>query len=238
VVRRALESLAWLRAHPVSALVVLAAFVAGSISGAPAGEQLFRYTWTDADFCDDCHVHDYANEAWARSVHAGLTTCHDCHRVPIRHYPKNLWTTVFDPPEGEEDIHPPDVANVVCEQCHAEAGLDEVLTGPMRQDVRRRIVKIDDSPGHRRHLDSETRHPGAYRGGDEPDSRSEEPITCMDCHGAESNRAHRFESSSKNCVECHEDQEMMAGKPLNCRECHFEEFLGGLPAGDAAASPP
>ena len=159
MVRRALESLAWLRAHPVSALVVLAAFVAGSISGAPAGEQLFRYTWTDADFCDDCHVHDYANEAWARSVHAGLTTCHDCHRVPIRHYPKNLWTTVFDPPEGEEDIHPPDVANVVCEQCHAEAGLDEVLTGPMRQDVRRRIVKIDDSPGHRRHLDSETRAP-------------------------------------------------------------------------------
>ncbi len=214
--------------------VVAAALLTGTVFGAPVGQGVYQYTWADARFCDDCHVHDYANEAWEASIHRNLTTCHDCHRVPIRHYPKNLWMAAFDRPQGEDDIHPPDVETVVCEQCHSREAELEELTGPMSDELRELVVKIDASPLHRVHLDAEARNPGSYRGGnlndddDHDNHESGEPINCMDCHGAANNRAHRFESTAENCLGCHEDQKVKLREPLDldCRECHFQGFLG------------
>ncbi len=231
---------------PAVLAVVVVASIVGSAAGYPVGQAGFEYTWVDSRFCDDCHIHDYANEAWARSVHAGLTTCHDCHRVPIRHYPKNLYLTVFDRPQGPEEMHAPEVENVICEQCHLRDREDhEPLTGPMPEDVQKRVVKIDHSRLHTLHLQSETRTPGPAHTGDTKEEEGEEanedhrvshgtaksddePIICMDCHGGETNRAHRFESTSANCVECHDNQDLTEGRlePLQCRECHFGEFLG------------
>ncbi|MBT3221027.1 MAG: hypothetical protein HN348_18245 [Proteobacteria bacterium] len=215
-------------------LFLVAGFV-GAVSAVPVGDAAFRYTWVDHRFCDDCHVHDYANQAFARSIHVGLTTCHDCHRVPLRHYPKNLWLTLFDRPSGQADIHLPDVATVVCEQCHSLKA-HEPLTGPLSDELRTQIVKIDDSPLHRLHMDSESRFPGAYRGGgDAVESLGHDGvksgISCMDCHGAESNRAHRFEATMDNCIQCHEHQQLERPRlaDLSCRECHFAGFLGDRP---------
>ena len=227
-------------------LVVLLALGAGLVAGFPLGERIYRYQWADARFCNDCHVHDYANEAWERSAHGEVTTCHDCHRVPIRHYPRNLWVTITDPPQSPDDIHRPDIPIVVCEQCHSEKGAEAHLSGPMSHELQKAVVKIDDSPMHRLHLDAEERDPGAFRGSrpdaHEDDSAHEgdsagahdgghgaEPqsaITCMDCHGAESNRAHHFQSTSEGCAECHSahGDELGAGG-IACRQCHGAGFL-------------
>ena len=241
------DTLGFLRARPARILGVLGALGAGSLAGLPTGNEVYDYLWTDYRFCNDCHVHDYANEAYERSVHFGMTTCHDCHLVPIRHYPRNLFVTVFTPPQSADDIHPPDVDNVICSRCHSAQTDDEPLTGPMSQQVRETVVKIDQSPMHLLHLQSETRDPGVYRGGGHPgeeahgeDAGEHGPghgtpaewdagqITCMDCHGGESNRAHAFEASSENCVVCHEGflpEGTLVGA-LQCRECHFSGFSG------------
>jgi hypothetical protein len=226
---------------PLAWLLVAAA--AGSITGMPLGEKVFEYQWRDARFCDDCHTHDYANQGWARSVHYGLTTCHDCHRVPISHYPKNLWITLTRKPDSQADIPMPDIQVVVCEQCHSEAGAHEELTGPMKDALREQVVKIDRSPLHQKHLDSKTREPAEYHGGNGDDSGGGEAgaggsITCMDCHGAESNRAHRFEPQTDNCLNCHENQRPkgVRAAELGCRHCHYDGFAAGAPsrsAGDA-----
>lgn len=247
---------------PVRIGIVLLALVGGSVAGAPVGQEAFRYMWTDARFCDDCHTHDYANVAWAKSVHGKLTTCHDCHRVPIRHYPSNLWVTLTRKPETQADIHRPDVATVICEQCHSSSGAEETLTGPLPLALRKQVVKVDFSPLHKLHLESETREPGLYRGGGDVDDGKGEhdhgaaaaddedghdpagghggeahfngPIGCMDCHGSEDNRAHQFQANRDNCLACHPDQQLVGDRleMLSCRECHFAGFLGGHDDGD------
>ncbi|MES2639466.1 MAG: hypothetical protein V4850_08270 [Myxococcota bacterium] len=209
---------AWLVLHPVSLAVVVFALVGGGASGVPAGAAMHTYMWKDARFCDDCHVHDYANEAWERSAHARLTTCHDCHRVPIRHYPNNLYLALFDRPQVPEDIPQPDVGVVICEQCHSETGDDEPLTGPLPEKLRPWVVKVDQSPLHRLHLDATSR-----------------VIECLDCHGGRHLEVHRFTATSEGCETCHagirpEDE---SGRTLSCLDCHAQGFLGH--AGAAAA---
>lgn len=228
--RRAADALAYLRASPARLALVGAAFAGGALAGLPAGEAVYDYEWRDADFCDDCHVHDYANQAWAESVHGQLTTCHDCHRVPISHYPRNLWMMLADRPQGPEDIHRPHVVTVVCEQCHTtQEGIE--LTGPMPDAVLAHVVKVEDSPLHQKHLRAETRDPEAAEGAGEKGS-----ITCMDCHGSDENRAHSFPATSANCVACHEHEahaqpaEGEQAPSVECRDCHFGGFVGSVTA--------
>lgn len=228
------DSRAHLAGHPARLAIVGGSLVAGLAMGMPAQRAAYDYTWRDARFCDDCHVHDYANEAYDRSVHAGVTTCHDCHRVPIRHYPRNLWLMVTNPPQSADDIHPPDVESVVCGQCHLAAEEHEPLTGPMPDSVRERVVKVDDTPLHKLHLEAKARTPGRAQGGSEaPDGGDSahpgrDGITCMDCHGADNNRAHRFAATTENCVACHEDlsRGTHTMSRLDCTGCHFEGFVG------------
>ena len=227
------DSRAHLKEKPARALVVAGALLAGGLVGMPTGEGLYQYTWADSRFCDDCHVHDYANRAWERSVHAGLTTCHDCHRVPISHYPRNLWLAAFDRPQSQEDIHRPEVETVICAQCHLAEGADEPLTGPMSQELREQVVQVDESPLHKLHMEADGRDPGAYRGaGDETEGLGA-PIPCVDCHGSAEDQAHEFTATARGCIECHENQrvEGLAAELIDCRECHFDGFLGSVAGG-------
>ena len=208
------ETARFLWARPAHLAGVLAAGLFGGALGVPVADDTFSYLWRDDRFCNDCHVHDYANEAYDRSAHAGLTTCHDCHSVPLRHYPRNLWVTVFDPPQGPEDIPVPHVEDGLCLACHAVGGDGHTVTGPMPDSLRATVVKIDESALHQSHL-AETLPDG-------------QPVTCMSCHGADHNRAHRFRTGTATCLGCHEDTQPEGhdSSPLPCRECHFTDFAG------------
>jgi hypothetical protein len=237
----------WLLANPASLGVVTVALICGSVAGAPVSDKAYDYMWRDAQFCDDCHVHDYANQAWAKSVHGKLTTCHDCHRVPIRHYPKNLYVTVFQRPEVPEDIPKPEVGVVICEQCHSSKGAEEPLTGPMPEEIRSKVVHIDKSPLHRLHLDAESARPSNYQGGEdatEPEAphaaghekpAGEGPIACLSCHGGENLTAHQFPAKSAVCEECHKGIQPHdeSGGGLDCLDCHGPGFRGVQEAQDA-----
>ncbi|MDP2310684.1 MAG: hypothetical protein Q8P18_32000 [Pseudomonadota bacterium] len=205
---------AWLVLNPLSLALVAFALAGGGAAGVPVGDGMYTYMWQDARFCDDCHVHDYANEAWERSAHSRLTTCHDCHRVPIRHYPSNLYLALFDRPQVPEDIPQPDVGVVICEQCHSDAGDEEPLTGPLPEDLRALVVKVDGSPLHRVHLDAKAGESG--------------PIECLDCHGGRHLEVHRFTATSEACVACHDGvrPEDESGRTLSCLDCHQTGFLG------------
>lgn len=254
------DTVRFVGSSPARVLLVLVAFSAGAVAGYPVEEKAFDYMWADYRFCDDCHVHDYANEAYERSVHFGLTTCHDCHLVPIRHYPWNLYRKIFDPPQTEADITRPHVSTLICTRCHSAEADDEPLTGPMPESIRQRVVKIDHSPLHKAHLGSKKRTPGAYQGGKENPEADHEikeraahsvdghgtirpswdagEIMCMDCHGSVNNRAHRFEATRDNCLACHEGVKMPDPRlsQLECRECHYEGFIGEPGKGGGAAA--
>lgn len=234
------DSARYVGERPARVASVVTGLALGIAVGIPGSNAGYNYTWRNADFCDDCHVHDYANEAYARSVHAGVTTCHDCHKVPISHYPRNMWLMVSNRPQEPTDIDTPHVGSVLCESCHS-AHSEEELTGPLTEALRARVVKIDDSPLHRLHLDAEMRDPGPYRGGGphadegaseghEDDHAGEEgPIACLDCHGSAGNeQAHRFSASRDNCLECHAEADVPTGRMehLQCQECHFDRFVG------------
>lgn len=224
---------------PVTLGLVAVAGLSGAGAGVPAGEKLFDYMWRDPVFCGDCHIHDYANLAWERSVHAQLTTCHDCHRVPIRHYPRNLVMAVFARPATPEEVPSAHVGAVLCAQCHTAEGAEEELTGPMPEDLRASVTKVDHSPLHRVHLDADHRTPTRYHGGREPAAPaeaaaphdSESPIACLDCHGGKDLEVHTFSASARDCVACHEgitprDEH---GASLSCLDCHGRGFVGTQP---------
>lgn len=202
---------------PALVAVALVAIALGAALGAPLGDRVYAYQWSDARFCDDCHAHDYANEAWSRSAHADLTTCHDCHRVPIRHYPRNLWVTITHPPQTPEDIPHPEVPVVICETCHTSEGCDpHELSGPMSPRLCAQVVDIDGTAAHRVHLAAE------HRDG---------PIGCLDCHGTTGTDVHRFSASDLACARCHEGHEReAAGRTMACRQCHGGSFLRESPA--------
>lgn len=224
------------------------ALTLGAGAGVAPEQHIFNYLWRDPTFCGSCHVHDYANEAYDRSIHAGVTTCHDCHLVPIRHYPRNLWLMVFDRPEGPEDIPRPEIPAVVCTRCHSKEADHEPLTGPMPEELRARIAKVDDSPLHRAHLSSETRVPSLAHGGDpSADTTERAPsgpelglhipqtswdkgaIGCTDCHGSDANRAHQFTATRDDCVACHKNTALHGGSmaSADCRQCHLSGFVAG-----------
>lgn len=237
------DTRAWLFAEPVRIVVVLVGLLVGAGAGVPTGHRTYDYMWHDARFCDDCHVHDYANEAWAKSAHSQLTTCHDCHRVPITHYPRNLWVTVTNPPQTRDDIDMPHVPIVVCGQCHLRVEEHEPLTGPMPAEIRDHVVKVDvGSPLHDLHLKARSRTPSGYQGGKtmpngEPvevetlEGGPSDKIDCMDCHGSPTMQAHQFEPSREACTACHSDLSPAEHGPgtLPCLQCHIAGFLVGTP---------
>ena len=236
------DAAGFVRERPERMVAVAGALLAGLIIGAPIGDAGYDYTWRDPYFCDDCHVHDYADEAWARSIHAGMTTCHDCHKVPVSHYPVMTLGAIFARPQSPEEVKKAHVPNILCEACHVAASTEH-LTGPMTDEMRAQIVKIDDSVLHRAHLDSKTREPGAYlgeghgtEGAAEPepnphhdDEEGESAIKCLDCHGSGGNEeAHRFTAARSNCLSCHTTLDVSVGRltELRCRECHYTGFIG------------
>lgn len=220
----------FLLANPVSLVAVLGAAIVGAVAGAPVGDDLYTYMWADPRFCNDCHIHDYANEAFDRSVHAQLTTCHDCHRVPISHYPSNLYLAIFDRPENAEEVPNPHVTVDICEQCHSDDGGDEPLTGPMPAELREKVVHVDQSPMHRRHLDAKSRTPSTYQGGKGQPEPGE--IVCTDCHGGQNLNVHQFPATPERCEACHEAMhpEDEQGGSLSCLDCHGRGFVGGATA--------
>jgi len=239
----------FLASHPGPLALVVTGLLGGVISGLPVGDAMFTYMWRNPSFCDDCHVHDFANEACFRSVHGGVTTCHDCHKVPVRHYPRNLWVTVFDTHETRSDIPTPHLPLVVCGQCHLSTQEEEPLTGPLTDEDRKHVVKIDDAPLHRAHLDAKQRKPSGYHGGtdqppranrsgaeDEPDPTAG-AITCLDCHGSDEGEAHQFTATRNDCVSCHGELELPKGHltTVDCTQCHLEGFLA--PERTASATP-
>jgi hypothetical protein len=239
----AAENARFIVATPTRVALIGAAFALGAVAAIPSADAGFNYTWKNAEFCDDCHIHDYANEAFFRSAHANVTTCHDCHRVPIMHYPWNMYVTITHGPLTPEEMHRPNVPTILCATCHTNEGVEE-MTGPMTEALRQRIVKIDDSPLHLVHRLAESRVPSrAQAGPAEPpaaDAHAEQPapaahgghaesaITCMDCHGSENNRAHQFRPNRENCVACHTEADHAGGRldQLQCQECHFDGFVG------------
>ena len=199
------------------AAIVLGALLLGGFSGRTFGQRVYAYQWSDARFCNDCHAHDYANEAWEASAHAGLTTCHDCHLVPIRHYPRNLWVMLTKPPKTAQDIPHPEVPIVICQKCHVGECEPHGLSGPLDDELCAQVVKVDESPLHSAHLEAERPgRDGGLAGG---------PITCEDCHGGLPDAPHSFETRRAACEGCHEDHDDETVADLPCRQCHGARFL-------------
>ncbi len=224
-------------------LLLAPGLVVGAVMGIYPGYKLYDYTWKSADFCMQCHVHDYVNVAWKKGIHGEFTTCHDCHHQPLRAYMKEMYIMATKPPTFPQDLHQtPHVPTTICNSCHLSKGADRsTITGPMLKKDIEKIPKVDESYQHHLHLGKMTdlKELKSYKFTEQersatpqpieflPTERGEKrPIECADCHGGPSNRGHNFAATDQSCVRCHESahQSKMAQKH-GCRSCHFQDFL-------------
>ena len=241
----------WRRFTEVLRLDRAALWVAGAVclvsagAGGTVGFRGYEYAWVDPTFCGACHMHDYAIEDWRNSIHGGLVTCHDCHRVPLSHYIMDLIHTFYQRPTFPEDLTDlPRIPSESCESCHVtQAAALADLDSPMPRVVFEHVVKVEESPGHLAHLLATDRDPGTVRGGRGGATRHTRHlvqhgatakdvglgtglIECIDCHGTEANRFHNFSARQENCVACHEDLQQRGHVPdFDCRHCHFQDFV-------------
>jgi len=239
-------SWAWFGLDRKLLLLAVPVFIAAGTTGGMVGFEGYRYAWIAPEFCNVCHLHDYALTDWRHSIHGDVVTCHDCHKVPLMHYTKTLLHTFYKRPSFPEDMHElPRIPSRSCESCHLATAADHAdLSSPMPEAIFDRIVRIDESPSHKLHMLSETRDPGEDRGGEggapEHTRRLDQHgpsahelgfgpgmIECIDCHGSEANRFHNFFARDENCTGCHEDLTVRGEhlRDFDCRHCHFQDFL-------------
>lgn len=216
----------------------------GIIAGSFPGYELYKYTWYNAHFCTQCHVHDYASVGWAQSAHGPKTTCHDCHHQRLRDYFKEMYIMIKDRPKFPEDLHhTPYVKKELCSACHVSNAADRsTITGPFQFEDVMKIPKVDKSHLHFVHLNKKTdlilqnhkAHTANERNLEnlhptiEPDltKGAERQITCADCHGGPQNRGHNFSAVDATCVRCHqESHKSKISQQYGCRSCHFQDFL-------------
>lgn len=213
----------------------------GLLLGAYPGFITYKYVWEDADFCLSCHVHDYVNIAWKNSVHGQLTTCHDCHHLPLHEYIREAYVQVTEWPKFPDDLdHVPHVPKDLCQACHLAAEADRsTITGPLAKEEIDKLPKVDHTYLHQIHLKAKTKvipYADYHLSKKQRDPRNvidlpmeegeERSITCTDCHGGPGNRAHNFRANDSNCVRCHQEvHQSEIGKKYGCRSCHFQGFM-------------
>lgn len=221
--------------------LLLPSMAAGILLGAYPGYKTYEFVWKDAAFCTSCHVHDYANIGWKQSSHGRLTTCHDCHHQPLHDYVREAFIMVTNPPKFPRDLkHTPNVPKDLCQACHLSTAEDRsTITGPLSPEDVDQLPKVDRLHLHRVHLAKKVKAPlPSHRSHGEVPERA---ITCVDCHGGVSNRAHNFSATDRSCIQCHEKihQKGQIVKQVGCRSCHFQDFMVPIaPKQNPASSSP
>lgn len=207
----------------------------------PPAVQGVEYMWFDPQFCVTCHTHDYAQEGFEASVHAGSfdgPTCHSCHHKPLFEYPVSIWNTQSHFPQGQGEpdqphtIHKPEIPAHLCGSCHlVDGGYDwpgHLISDRMDSSTRWMVVKTDGSLLHEAHLDVTQEKldelllkTGQQRTNGEANASHETPddgvITCTTCHGRREARgdpreAHIFYADGDVCSECHGEREEHVGE--------------------------
>ena len=224
-------------------LLIVPAFPIGILVGAYPGYKAYQFVWKDARFCTSCHVHDYATFSWKGSAHGKLTTCHDCHHQPLHAYMMEPIILAIEHTQFPRDLkHTPHVPADLCESCHVSGAHTSTVTGPFEKEDIRKVPKIDNLYLHRVHMDAKTEHPifhdteiktsikdvqNFLLGPQEVlPNGAKRNITCTDCHGGPTNRAHNFRASELSCVRCHQTQhKTKVAATHGCRSCHFQEFV-------------
>ena len=220
------------------------ALIAGALIGTYPGYKAFEYTWVESAFCVNCHIHDYANVSWKKSIHGGITTCHDCHHQPLIQYFEEAAALIRKKPQFPVDMkHLPHVDKHPCQSCHwdfGKAGHPDVA-GPLSAHALKDIPKVNRTRLHKLHLEEEVELPlpkdqhldakGLGTNAQYPEKTwPSRPIMCVDCHGGAGNRAHNFSATDVACVRCHGSLHQRIAnsktqKTFGCRNCHFIEFL-------------
>lgn len=236
--------LAFCKVRYIELIIVAAVFLPiGSYAGYEAGIWMVK----DPDFCEACHVHDYANEAWEVSIHGQKDiTCHDCHHQSLTDNVKSAIYLVSPIHDASKLIHSvPVVKDYVCQKCHDSRvdGLGSIFHGvlmDMPEEKYNSIAKVNNNRLHKAHLEAESRFPYKSLNWNipaEPEKdfskdftpgnlinfgqKEESAIHCRDCHGSKSNRAHNFAPVRENCEQCHNairDMDELHSHPHN-RNC-------------------
>ncbi len=232
----------------LGAFVLLAVFFA---VGGYGGKKMNDWVVADADFCDACHVHDYANEAWEHSIHnPSNTTCHDCHHQSLYDNAKSLVLLMSPFYKHEGKLHDfPTVNDHICQSCHDQNVEPHIgaIVGPLGDEEIKAVTKINGSLLHKVHLKAENRLPYKKvkwnipvedeKRGDVRITKQhlfareippEGKINCRDCHGTSLNRAHSFMATTENCEQCHNAAISENGPHMhnqNCLLCHVAGFI-------------
>ncbi len=209
----------------------------GAILGAYPGYKAYEYTWIDSGFCTSCHIHDYANTSWKKSIHGSITTCHDCHHQPLVQYFDEAAALILKKPQFPVDMkHVPYVDKHLCESCHwdfGKAGHPHVA-GPLQEHQLKDIPKVSNTRLHKLHLSKEVSMPypkqqhldeGFSKGDIAPKVKSANQASAeSEAKGSHDSGSETFPKRSITCVDCHGGMANRAhnfsATDVSCVRCH------------------
>jgi hypothetical protein len=159
-----------------------------------------------------------------------------------------LQLVVFHTKFPQDLHHTPHVPQDLCESCHVTGHDISTVTGPLGPESILKIPKVDTKYLHRIHLEAKTNLRLFHDLEASPSIESvrqlfsgpqeilpggqKRSITCMDCHGGPTNRAHNFSANDTSCVRCHTNEhKTKVASDHGCVSCHFNEFLMPAPKG-------
>lgn len=198
------------------------------------GYKINDYFENDPKSCGVCHVHDSANEAWAKSKHASVG-CHTCHHSTKIDQIKQLYSFVF---LGHKRVSPRHgeiiVAWKVCFQCHWDRNSkfpNAPLVNRSRYHAKHVFIEqIECSKchGYKIHqFPTEERFCLKCHEGKEVHGTGMEKLACLNCH---TDRTADLRPGRKKCLFCHGDEsvrrELIADGTIDVK--HFQPSAGTI----------
>ncbi len=195
------------------ARIIIVVFILLFVTGIGfTGYKINDYFEHDPNACALCHVHDYANEAWAKSVHKEVT-CHECHHSTKKEQVVQLYRFVF---MGQKMVEPRHgqiiVAWKICIQCHWEKD-KRYPDAPV----------VNRSRYHAKHVFIEQIECAKCHGYVVHNFLPEERF-CVNCHTGR--EVHGTGMEKLACINCHTDRTPhLRPDREKCLFCHGEESI-------------
>lgn len=196
------------RAKIIIALCVLMFILAVGYTG----YRINDYFENDPRSCNTCHVHDAANQMWAKSVHMKIN-CHECHHATKKDQVIQMYRFAF---MGQKTVSPRHgniiVAWKICYRCHWEKDEHFPTAKPINQSqlhakhVFMEKLECVNCHGYRTHqFNAEPRFCVKCHEGREVHGTGMGELACLNCH---TDRTKDLKPGRKKCLYCHGSEQV------------------------------
>lgn len=206
-------------------IIIFTGFFMFTIASGFAGYKINDYFENDPNACMMCHVHDDANNAWAKSVHRSVN-CHECHHSTKKDQVVQMYRFAV---LGQKKVEPRHgkiiVPSKLCMECHwdrNEKHPEAPLVNKSQYHAKHVFIeKIECTKCHGYVIHNflpEERFCFRCHENKEVHGTGMEKLACLNCH---TDRTSNLKPGRKKCLYCHGDasirKELMADATIDVK---------------------